>query len=180
MYIKVFARNQSRVSIRANHYGSSLAHFKAMFAELKKDFPAARPDQIEVVLYGGSTFKDMWGIEYDVKNSSAVPASYVRWNNLEITQSARCLNNTKHASVKLQAPGHCLIRTRGKGNSLQVFLDFFRELRKDFPRLTETAVKLENYGGNTYRYTFGMEFETPATFNVPSSYRKISELELTL
>ena len=181
-YIKVFGEKQCRVSIRTDHYGSTLAKFLDLFKQLKKDFPAARPDQVEIVHYGGERFKHIWGIEYTVKNAESVPSSYQHWSSLETTLSPRGISNKKHAFAKMYEPhsNHCLIRTLEPGNSLQVFLDFFRELRKDFPRLGEKDVELKNYAGNKYRYTFGMEFPTPRGFNVPSTYIRIEMLEYTL
>ena len=179
-----------RASLHADHYGSSLSHFKKMFAELKRDFPWIWPKDVEVVEYGGDRIKRIWGIEVIVNDLIAVPAPYYQWDWEEVTLSPRNLIHVRRAMSKSytshhprlhgQATIYCLIRTKIPGNTLHTFLDFMHEARMDFPTLYDEDVKFEHYAGTSYRGTFGMEWQLPKGFKVPPTYKLIDELEYTL
>ena len=58
--IKEFANK--RVVLRTNTYGHSLAFLDELFTEAKKDFPALKRDDVEVVEFGGDRIKRMFAI----------------------------------------------------------------------------------------------------------------------
>ena len=73
----------------------------------------------------------------------------------------------------------CIIRTEQYGSSLQKFLQFFAEAKKDFPSLEPKDVEIVRYGGERYAKTFGLEFTAPTGAEIPSTYREIDHVEFT-
>jgi hypothetical protein len=74
----------------------------------------------------------------------------------------------------------CVIRTNYYGSSLQKFLDFFSEAKKDFPSLTPEQVEIKHYGGDRIKHIFGLEFQVPSEVTISESYKRIPRLEFTL
>ncbi len=179
---KVFSKELSRASVNADTYSSTMANIKILYRELKKDFPFIQPRDVEVVQYDSMFIKHIWGLEIVIKDPSCVPTSYSCFSKWENTMTPRILRNTKREVVKSFASesNHCLIRTKRAGNTLQMFIDFLREARKDFPLLTDEDVQLEEYAGTVHRHTVGMEWKVPKGFEVPSVYKNIEVLEMTL
>ena len=54
------------ISIRTSIYSSSLDYIQKLVEELKKDYPEAKNEDIQIVIYDTDSFKGMMGVEYFV------------------------------------------------------------------------------------------------------------------
>ena len=61
-------------------------------------------------------------------------------------------------------------------HALSIFMALFEEAKKDFPDLVPENVRVEKYGGESRKNMWGIEFLVRG--NVPSSYKRVSELEM--
>ena len=73
----------------------------------------------------------------------------------------------------------CVLRSDCYGSSLMYFAKLLAVAQKDFPGLTLKEVEVRQYGGERYKYTFGIEFSRPEDI-VPDSYSRIKQVEFTL
>jgi|GEM_PF-7047165 len=76
--------------VRAND-GSSLAQFDEMFAVMAADGLTFEPPlqldrgDVEVVRYGGERYAKTFGLEVTIPEGYAIPADYVRIDQVELT-----------------------------------------------------------------------------------------------
>lgn len=66
-YIKEHDAYSNRCTIRIRTYASSLKHFLEMAEIAKKDYPTLEDKDIEIVQYGGKSYKRTFGIEFNVQ-----------------------------------------------------------------------------------------------------------------
>lgn len=71
-----------RVAVWANCYSKTLEHATSLAEIIKKDFPHAKDDEIEIVIYDGTTKKGMMGAEFDPGDVS-IPADYIVWGRFD-------------------------------------------------------------------------------------------------
>lgn len=76
------------------------------------------------------------------------------------------------------ADGYCVIREDNYSNSVGKILRLLALAQADFPTLKPDHINVVRYGGTRYKGTIGLEFIAPAT--IPTHYRRIPELELTI
>jgi hypothetical protein len=82
-------RSTGRVIIRANNYGSSLAKFDELFDTLQQDMLQFEPpialdrEDVEIVKYGGYSYKNTFGIEVTIPEGHVLPEEYRRIPNTE-------------------------------------------------------------------------------------------------
>jgi len=55
---------------------------------------------------------------------------------------------------------HYIIRTDCYNSSIGHFLKLFSAAKENFPELKENDVDVVHYGGHSYRYTFGIEWNS--------------------
>lgn len=75
-------RKGQRVAVWTNCYSKTVEHAQFLAEILKKDFPGLKDDEIEIVVYGGTTKKGMLGIEFDPKDRK-IPNEYVVWSKFD-------------------------------------------------------------------------------------------------
>lgn len=74
-----------------------------------------------------------------------------------------------------ESVGICVLRFDHYGSGLDQFMELFRVAEIDFPELRWPDVCIVQFGGRTYKRTFGIEFKPKA--NVPEKYERIAKLE---
>jgi hypothetical protein len=80
-----------------------------------------------------------------------------------------------------KGPPRFFLRTLDYSRSLDKFLALVEEGKKDFPMLSPEYVKIVHFGGDNYRYTWGIEFDWPVEIrDIPKAYKRIETLEFTL
>ncbi len=85
---EVFINSQHknvRFIIRTNTYSNSLFYFNTLFEEAKKDFPDIKPDDVEIIHYGGRRYKGTFGIEWSESITIKRPKEYREISNTEYT-----------------------------------------------------------------------------------------------
>ncbi len=70
------------------------------------------------------------------------------------------------------------IRTNTYTSTLEHFNRLFAEITQDFPDIRAHDVKVVQYGGQSYKRTFGLEFQNSGAR--PTDYIHIDKLEYTL
>lgn len=71
-----------RVAVWTNCYTKTIEHANDLAKILKKDFPGVKDDEIEIVVYGGSTKKGMMGAEFD-PGDRKIPKDYAVWDRFD-------------------------------------------------------------------------------------------------
>lgn len=80
MIIKRYVTATGRAVLRENNYTSTLDKFVRLFEEAQKDFPGLLHSAVEIVQYGGRSYKHTFGIEFMANDA---PAVYSRITNPE-------------------------------------------------------------------------------------------------
>jgi len=73
-----------------------------------------------------------------------------------------------------------VLRTDTYVSLLTHFDKLFAQAKKDFPTLERDAIRIVQFGGERYRYTFGIEFNLPESAKIPKGYSELKKLEYTL
>ncbi len=73
-----------RCVVRVEWYGGTWDVFQDLVGEARKDFPELQDNQIVVVKFGGTAYKQTYGIEFQV-NVDNTPEGYREVHRLEIT-----------------------------------------------------------------------------------------------
>lgn len=88
MVIKEYCSSEhsTRVVLREDNYGRSLAKFHKLFAQAQEDFPDRNLTEkdVEIFQYGGDTIKRTWGLEFTIPSDYQIPAGYIRLEELEL------------------------------------------------------------------------------------------------
>lgn len=79
-------RTEKHCVLRTESYSHTLAHIEMLFEEAKKDFPSLKPEDVELVYYGGERYARTNGIEFIVPNGAPVPEEYQPIAHLEYTK----------------------------------------------------------------------------------------------
>lgn len=66
-----------RIQLFDNSYGNSLSKFKALSDLARADFPRLTDDDIQIIEFGGTTKKGIWGIEFSRKDKDHIPDAYI-------------------------------------------------------------------------------------------------------
>lgn len=72
-----------------------------------------------------------------------------------------------------------ILRKNTYSSTLAKFLELYNEARKEFPNLQTDEVRVVHFGGERYKYTFGIEFYAITT-SIPEGYTQIGILEYLL
>ena len=72
-----------------------------------------------------------------------------------------------------------VLRANHYGRTLNLFDNLYEEAKKNFPLLNRADVEVVQYGGISYKHTFGIEFWA-GDFIIPEGYERIAELEYRL
>ncbi|MFH1207532.1 MAG: hypothetical protein V1668_02910 [Patescibacteria group bacterium] len=98
--INEFIKNQSRVHLieefcptgsgpriilRTRSYWHTLDYFQFLFKVALNDFPEIKPEDVEIIQYGGGCVKRTFGIEFNVKDGTAIPGNYKQIAQVELT-----------------------------------------------------------------------------------------------
>ena len=70
--------------LRTDSYIHTLAHFLELFEEAKKDFPGLKPEEVEIVRYGGIRYAKTFGIEFRIPTGKTCPAAYAKIEQVEM------------------------------------------------------------------------------------------------
>lgn len=73
---------------------------------------------------------------------------------------------------------YVILRRQDYAHSLVAILELYQTAQEDLGEILLADVKIQHYGGQRYRGTFGIEFTTEA--KPPEEYALISSPELTL
>ena len=57
-------RGEHLISLYGDHYSHSLAWLNSLVSEAMHDYPGLKPEEINVVIYGGERIKHVLGIEF--------------------------------------------------------------------------------------------------------------------
>jgi hypothetical protein len=85
----------------------------------------------------------------------------------------------KEYYISENLPPKFILREMNYNHKLDKFLRLYEEALNDFPKLTPDKVRVIHFGGDRYRYTWGIEFDWPV-FVIPESYKQIETLEFIL
>jgi hypothetical protein len=72
--------------LRTDNYVHTLAHFLELFEEAKKDFPELKPEDVEIVHYGGERYAKTFGMEFEIPKGKICPAAYAKIEQVEMTR----------------------------------------------------------------------------------------------
>lgn len=84
--IKEYVPTQKIIILRSNTYASNLQYFLNLLDEARKDFPQIdlKPEDIEIVHYGGRHYRRTFGIEFRNDKEVEVPEEYFRNRKTEL------------------------------------------------------------------------------------------------
>lgn len=71
-----------------------------------------------------------------------------------------------------------IIRRGDYGHTLDAIMQLYNEAKKDFYTIDHSLIDIVHYGGQRYKYTYGIEFDLEEP--VPDGYREISQVEFSL
>lgn len=77
-------RDGYRFILREDNYDKRLSKFQNLFEVAWYDFPNLKPDQVEIVQYGGERYKRTMGIEFTVQVDT-IPEGYEKRPQVELT-----------------------------------------------------------------------------------------------
>jgi len=81
-YVPIKGQEQQvRVIFREDRYGSRLDKFIWLFEEAKRDFSDLQYSDVEIIQYGGRSYKRTFGIEF---LAGSAPESYTRCAETEL------------------------------------------------------------------------------------------------
>ena len=72
----------------------------------------------------------------------------------------------------------CIIRTNTYGHSVGFILGLVTVAREHFPNLKLNDVEICHYGGQRYKYTFGIQFKPSGP--IPDVYKRVPQIEFVL
>lgn len=82
--IKEFCPKYNSFILRTQTYAHTLSHFEYLFAVARNDFPGLSKNDVEIIHYGGKTYKRTFGIEFVIYDID-VPNDYQEISDLEET-----------------------------------------------------------------------------------------------
>ena len=72
--------------VRNRYYGSALSRFQGFYAIACQTFPDLKPENVQVVHYGGSRHAGTYGIEFNVGDITEAPEGWSPIESLEYTR----------------------------------------------------------------------------------------------
>ncbi len=84
-YVKQWTEQQYSkgvlIVLRFDHYGHTMKMLQEIYAEAEKDFAGLRPENVEVIQYGGDRISGYWGLEFQWLGD--VPPTYEHTDIIE-------------------------------------------------------------------------------------------------
>lgn len=72
------------------------------------------------------------------------------------------------------------IRFAGYAHTFETITELVEIAKKDFPTVLDKNINVQQYGGKSFKHTFGIEFPISEGDEIPEGYKEIQNMHMTL